>query len=367
MDNSNNGYLIMLRYVMGLLLEKCEGQGSASEWEVYSYLYFHANFSNIPHHVPKTIGHVTEFKGQVAKSCEEIADYFGLKRGSIGRRIEKLIKLGFIRQISNGRKCNVYEIINYGQTKGTFKNLNEQPQNVDISNELNENSKSNEQPKLKNEQPNEQPQNAKNEQPQNVDISNENGNFSKSSEQPKNSASDDRNEQHYLINEELNKLPTTINLCRITCAQEILDLVSKDDNYFKWVQCKINIDIDDMICEFDKFYREQLEQNKQYKNAKEAKYHFVDWLNDILKKSYGTEIYNTFTDFSTQPKRLLYPLRMLSKKQKAEYAMMFNLDESQFDVILNEYLKTANEYRFKSFTEELQKLQFYVNNSDLQF
>ena len=372
MDNSNNGYLIMLRYVMRLLLDECKGSGKASELEVYSYLFYHANFSLFPEKVRKGEFFVTANKGQIAISSEDLAQYFGIARNTINRRLNALIKKGIITKNKNSNVCNVYEIVSFGETKFMI----EQPQNVDITNENGNFSKGIEQPKAifeqPIEQPIEQPKTQKVEQPQNVDITNENGNFSKGIEQPKNVAKNstsERNvEQPYLINEELNKLPTTINLCRITCAREILDSVSKDDGFFKWVQReRFNIDIDDMIRKFDNFYVEQLEQNKQYEDAFKAKMHFVNWLNDILKKCYGTEIYNTFRDFSTQPKRLLYPLCMLSNKQKEELAIGLNLNRSQFDEILTEYLKTADEYKFASFAEELQKLTSFAIHRNLPF
>lgn len=375
MDNSNNGYLIFLRYVMRLLLDECKGSGKASELEVYSYLFYHANFSLFPEKVKKGGGIcITANKGQIAISCEDLAQYFKVARNTINSRLNALIRKGIITKCKNANVCNVYEIVSFGATKFMI----EQPQNVDISNDLNENSNAVEQPKAifeqPIEQPIEQPKTQKVEQPQNVDISNENGNFSKGIEQPqnvaKNGASSGNIEQPYLINEsKVNKdslIPTTMCL-RDTREKNFLDSVRDDEKFIPLIQKELNIERDYLIEMFDKFYVEQLEQNKQYSNTDDAKWHFRNWLNAILKESYGTEIFNTFKDFSTQPKRLLYPLCMLSKKQKAEYAMMFNLDESQFDVILNEYLKTANEYRFKSFTEELQKLQFYVNNSDLQF
>lgn len=166
------------------------------------------------------------------------------------------------------------------------------------------------------------------------------------------------------IDNRYNSIPTTIYSSYTRTQKKILDSVRDNEQFFEWLSTqRLNIERGDIESKFDNFYVEQSEQNRQYENQVVAKWHFVQWFERILKQCYGTEIFETFKDFSTKPKELKHPLRMLTANQITEFAKELRISEKAFKKHLKEFLETANDYRFVSFEEEKKKLFSFVNTA----
>ncbi len=144
--------------------------------------------------------------------------------------------------------------------------------------------------------------------------------------------------------------------------EKILNSVCKDKLFWNWVKKRYNIVDDFLVRKFDNFYVNQLENNTaQHKDAKDVKWHFVSWLEKVLKKSYGMEIYETFLDFKSKPKELKNPMGLLTANQISQFSKELHMQRCTFKKYLDEYLKNvANDFRFEDFEDEKGKLFSYM-------
>lgn len=294
MTNDPNGFLILLRAVLSVLLEQSKGQKCASLSDVYFYLLYHANFSNDPRIRAKSISKVVELKGQTAASAEDLAKHFGVRRNTITARLQKLENYGFIKKNKNANLCNVYELVNYGEIDGFFvQKVLSNRKTIDYTKGESEFCNSGLSNRLSNriEQPFEQPQTQFFEQPQSIDIYSENGNFSQPIEQPQKEttfAPKTANAEQLNINNYIN------NINSLSPTRE------QDENFYLRMQNDLATQTqwrDDVIRALGiqdvkavesllrEFKNEQFAKTNYHSSLSDARSHFLSWCKIQLQKS----------------------------------------------------------------------------------
>lgn len=163
-----------------------------------------------------------------------------------------------------------------------------------------------------------------------------------------------------LILTPLNSIITREGKFENSCLERNLQKVENDPTFWNRLQQEYNIEKRYLERKFDNFCTEQMQKETIYKKPSEVETHFKSWLNVILKKCYGAEIYKTFKDFKSDPKELKNPMRLLTPKQKKEIVTELNSSTGDLELILTSYFNQVDDYRFTDFKEEKDKLFQYI-------